>query len=268
MRIERTEPTTGTPDRTRREEIVPLFTGPRGVEPEGYLDCSQSEGWEVAPPENSKPSRWEVQIEAVRQFIAPFEVLDSEAAKEQASGDDEMGGVYFYPFNNNFLPIGHGDDDGDLNSSNFDVKMNAFVRKYFDASGQPRGGTTIMAAIRAGDKHYLGEFGPGGENEMPREQRPIRARTVWTDGELTDVDAFVHYLEAATPSQGLGSRQEWDEAWAVAIIGHGEAAGAAYRQYLTIAQTYPFVHPYLFDQVSNPAEIAEDMAIAVAPSNA
>lgn len=205
MQIVRTEQPTGTGNRTRREEIVPLLTGTREAEPEMYLDCSESEGW--AWDSNPNASTWDIQLEAVRNFIAPFEVLDSQAAEEQSGGSDEKGGVYCYPFSNNFQPIGHGDDDGDLNSTNFDRKIGDFIKKYFDRQGKPRGGTEIMTAIRAGDKHFLGEF-----RDEPRSERPVRARVVWTDGALNDADAFRAYLGQATPSdEGFGSHGEWDE---------------------------------------------------------
>jgi hypothetical protein len=269
MQIVRTETPTGGPNRTRREEIVQLFTGQREVEPECYLDCSESEGWPWASDESK--STWPIQLEAARQFIAPFESLDSQAAEEQASGSDEMGGVYFYPFSNVFLPVGKGDDDGDLNSSNFDRKMTAFIRKYFDRQGNPRGGTEIMSAVRAGDEHFMGEFGPDGEEPTARDERPVRARVVWTDGMLNDDEKFRRYLAQATASpEGFGSHGEWDEVWAVAIIGEpGSAAGkAAYEQYAELAKGSPWIHPYYFEGVTNPAEIAEDMAVAVVPAGA
>lgn len=42
MQIVRTETPTGGPNRTRREEIVPLNTGPREVEPECSAKASTS----------------------------------------------------------------------------------------------------------------------------------------------------------------------------------------------------------------------------------
>lgn len=266
MQIVRTETTTGGPKRTPREEIVPLITVARGSEPEGYWDMSQSTGWEVAPPEGSSPDRYTVMEGAIRGFIIPFEQLDTEAAKEQAEGDDDKGGVYFYPFNHEFLPIGEGDDDGDLNSANFEEKMSAFKRDYFDSNGKPQGGTVIMAAIRAGDKHFMGEFGPGGDNEMPREQRPIRLRTVWTDGELRDHDAFAKYMgESRVDDDNIGVRKDWDEVWAVAIFGYGDDHDKTLRQYQDLAKRHTNIHVYSFDQVRNPDEVAEDMAIAALP---
>jgi hypothetical protein len=272
MQITRTETPTGGVDRTPREEILTLNTGPREVEPEGYLDFSGSEGW----PWQSDPGvcTWDIQLEAVRQFLPPFEDLDSQAKAEQADGDDDHGGVYFYPFSNLFLPIGDGDDDGDLNSSNFKDKMTAFLKRYGD-NGKPCGGTTIMAAIQAGDAHFLGtQKNPGEFYSTPRDQRPVRARTVWTDGVLSDAAAFKSYLSQARLVGAYGSHGEWDEVWAIAILGEGPLSDgsnpgkAAYEQYKAISQEHPWVHAYYFEQVANPAEIAEDMAYAVVPANA
>lgn len=267
MQITRTETPTGGPNRTPREEITALNTGPREVEPEGYLDFSESEGWawDSDPAQNT----WNIQIETVRQFIVPFEELDSQAAAEQAGGDEEKGGVYFYPFNNNFLPIGNGDDDGDLNSANFTGKMTAFLHR-FGRRGQPQGGTEIMEAVRAGDKHYMGEF-----RGDPRDERPVRARVVFTDGMLNDAASFRSYLEQAVLSRdGYGSHGEWDEVWGICILGEGRKsdgtnpAKAAYDQYVTLSKDHPWIHPYLFEGVTNPAEVAEDLALAVVPTRA
>lgn len=262
MQIVRTEVATGTDNRTRREEIVPLNTGTEKVEPEMYLDCSESEGW----PWETDGSRntWDIQLAAVRGFIAPFEVLDSQAKGEQADGSDEKGGVYCYPFSHVFLPIGHGDDDGDLNSANFDRKMGDFIARYFK-DGKPQGGTEIMEAIKAGDRHFMKEF-----RKEPRGERPVRARVVWTDGALGDSRAFQAYLSNATLTHaGYGSHDEWDEVWAIAIAGEVDGGGErAYEQYAEIAKSHPWIHAYYFEQVTNPAEISEDMALAVVPTQA
>ncbi len=265
MQITRTETPTGGPNRTPREEITELNTGTREVEPEGYLDFSESEGW----PWESDPARntWNIQIEAVRQFIVPFEDLDSQAKAEQAGGDEDKGGVYFYPFSHRFLPIGDGDDDGDLNSANFADKMSAFLRKY-GKKGLPAGGTEIMTAVTAGDRHFLGEF-----REDPRDERPVRARVVFTDGALRDANQFRSYLEQATLDRdtGYGRHGEWDEVWAICILGEGQNSTGnsgrdAYEQYVNISKSHPWVHAYYFEAVTNPAEVAEDMALAVIPT--
>ena len=267
MQITRTEVPTGGPNRTPREEIVSLNTGPREVEPELYLDFSESEGW--AWESDRTKCTWDIQLEAVRGFIIPFEMLDSQAKAEQAGGSEDKGGVYTYPFSNRFLPIGRGDDDGDLNSANFTSKMSAFLQKY-GKNGKQQGGTEILEAIKAADKHFMDEF-----RTDPRDERPVRARVVFTDGALRDAAAFRHYLEAATRSHdGYGSHGEWDEVWGIAILGEGRLPDGsnpgrdAYDQYVNLAKDHPWIHPYLFEGVTNPNEIAEDMALAVVPTQA
>jgi hypothetical protein len=262
VKITREETETGGPARTPRTEIVPLNTGPREVEPECYLDCSESEGWPWTT--NAARCTWDIQEETARQFLAPFEGLDSQAAGEQADGSDDDGGVYFYPFSHAFLPMGKGDDDGDLNSSNWDRKMNAFKSNNF-RSGKPQGGTRIMEAVAAGDEHFMDEF-----RENPRSDRPVRARVVFTDGALSDADEFLAYLSAASRGKdGYGGHDEWDEVWGICILGEEGGGGHdAYVQYQKISQNHPWVHAYYFEAVTNPAEIAEDMALAVVPTKA
>lgn len=246
MKIDRTETDTGGPQRTRREEIVPVFTGSDEVEPDMMVDCSESESWEIA--EGSRTSRWGVQLEAVRQFVAGAEALDSQAVAEQAGGSDEKGGIYTAFFNNQLITIGQGDDDGDLNTANFDRKVKGI---------SPGGGTKIMPASDYLDGHYLDEFG-----DRPVAGRPKRARVVWTDGELRDAAQFGRRLAE-------DHADKWPaEHWFIAILGHGDEHDATLTQYQAIAATHPAVHVYSFQEVTNPAEIAEDVAIAVLPQTA
>jgi hypothetical protein len=264
MQIVRTEVPSGGPARTRREEIVQLLPAESEAEPEVYLDCSESEGW---PWDGNPPvCTWEVQVEALRQLIVPFEALDSQAEGEQAEGDDSHGGLYTYPFSNLFLPLGKGDDDGDLNSANFTRKMAAFAVKHFGGASHPvTGGTQIMEAVKAGDKHYMGEF-----RKEPRDERPVRLRLVLTDGALQDAPQFQAYPgQAALSPKGYGAHGDWDEVWGIAILGEVEGGGkAAYDQYLALAKDHSWIHAWYFEGVVNPAEIAEDMAVAAIPGQA
>ena len=78
----------------------------------------------------------------------------------------------------------------------------------------------------------MGEFGPGGDNEKPRDERPVRARTVFSDGAVTDEAEFRAYLAKATRDRktGYGRHGEWDEVWAIAILGQpGDDAGNRLR---------------------------------------
>ena len=271
MQIVRTENPTGGPLRTPREEIVPLFSGFRDVEPEQYMDCSASEGWEWL----HKPGTctFNVQLVAMKSFLEPFAVLDSQAKNEKGGG-----GIATYPFNNQYLPLSDKhDDDGeiiiDVNPSNFDERMAHFTSMYRQCfqNGIPiAGGTEVMSAVEAGDEHFMDEF-----DDRAASNRPIRGRVLWTDGMLNDAAKFQRYLEQATPgkgpSAGLGSHGQWDEAWAVAILGQGKNEDGvdhgkmAYDQYVEIAKSHTWVHPYFFQDVSNGLEVAEDMAMAVVP---
>jgi hypothetical protein len=274
MQIIRTETPTGGEGRTPRERFEPLFTTAREVEPEQYKDCSASEGW----PWYKNPGlcTFKVQLTAMKSFGEPFAVLDS-----QGKNESEGGGIATYPFNNQYLPLSNRrDDEGeliiDVNPGNFDERMAEFMRLYpqcFGGGVPVAGGTEVMEAVGAGDEHYMGEFG-----ERPLSARPIRGRVLWTDGMLNDAAAFKRYLGQAVPgkgaSEGLGAHGEWDEAWAVAILGQGPDENGddhgkdAYDQYAALAKDHPWIHPYYFQAVANGLEIAEDMALAVVPTQA
>jgi hypothetical protein len=271
MEIIRTEPNTGGPNRTRREEIKPLITGTKGFEPEQYPDCSPSEAW----PWNARPdiNTWTIQTASMKGFTVPFALLDTEAVNER-----DAGGVATYPFSNVYLPLSDKkDENGDLlidvNPTNFDERWKAFIRlhsQYFENGMPAYGGTVLMEALVAGDKHFLGEF----PNPATR---PGRGRVIWTDGLLSDADQFLRYLSQAkavddpkasdvTP---IGRHGEWDEVVVVSIFGEEGGDGhKAFEQYLKFAKSHPWVHPFYFEDVINDVEISEDMALAVVPTQA
>lgn len=253
--INRSEPATGGPARTPRDKIEPVFGENDEVEPDAAIDGSSSEGWEgSSAPAEDAPTTWEVQMEALRQFIAAAEQLDSQAASEQAGGSDEEGGIYGAFFNQGLVKIGSGDDDGDLNSSNMGRKVSAIrvQDEYGKMVPLPYGGTNIMPAIRYLDQHYLGEFG-----DRAVGARPKRARTVWTDGAMRDFRDFGQRLEE-------DHSRDWpQEEWFIAIFGYGEDHDATVRLYQQLAEKHGNIRVYSFAEVINPAEIAEDMAVAV-----
>jgi hypothetical protein len=280
MQIIRTEPDTGGPNRTARQEMAPLFDGKDAeVEPEQYVDVSPSEAW----PWDSSPSvtTWSVQIPSVKGITEPFAVMDSQAAAEQARGGgaaEAAGGVATYPFSSRYLPLSdRRDDEGkliiDVNPGNFDQRWGYFLALYpqFFEGGLPaHGGTVAMAAIKAGDDHFMDEFA-----ERPRDKRPTRARIVHTDGLLSDEVEFRQYLSQAKPVSDpgtstvtpLGSHGEWNEAWVIAIYGEEGGDGhKAYEQYVALAKDYPWVHPVYFAGVMNADETTEDLAYLAVPT--
>jgi hypothetical protein len=271
MEITRTRPNTGGPNRTRREEIVPLITGTRGFEPEQYPDCSPSESW----PWNSRPSvcTWDIQTASMRGFTQPFALLDTEAANETLAG-----GVATYPFSDVYMPLSDKkDEDGDLiidvNPANFDERWKDFIRLHAGnfENGKPRyGGTVLMEAMVAGDEHFLDEF------PNPT-KRPGRGRVIWTDGLLSDGGKFLDYMgqakavddPKASDVTPVGRHGEWDEIVVVAICGEEGGDGhKAFEQYLKFAKSHPWVHPFYFEDVIDDAEISEDVALAVVPTQA
>ncbi len=273
MKIERTEPNTGGPNRTRREEIRPLLTGTRGFEPEQYPDCSPSEGW----PWKARPeiNTWTVQLASMKGFTVPFAALDTEAANEK-----EAGGVATYPFSDVYLPLSNKkDEDGeliiDVNPSNFDQRIKEFIQLHSQnfENGLPRyGGTVLMEALVAGDEHFMEEFG-----EKPLAKRPGRGRVIWTDGLLTDIEQVMAYMAqakavddpTASDVTPVGRHGDWDEVIVVAIFGEEGGDGhQAYEQYVQFAKTHPWAHPLYFENVISGDEIAEDMAYAVVPTQA
>jgi hypothetical protein len=284
MQIVRTEPDSGGPSRTNRQEMAPLFDGKDAqIEPEQYVDVSPSEAW----PWDSNPSvsTWSVQIPSVKGITEPFAVMDSQAATEQtragaAGAAEAAGGVATYPFSSQYLPLSdQRDDEGDLiidvNPGNFDTRWAHFLAMYprFFEHGLPtHGGTAIMTAVSAGDEHFMDEFGA-----RPRDQRPTRARIAHTDGLLADEAEFRRYLSQAKPVSDpgtstvtpLGSHGEWNEAWVIAIYGEEGGDGhKAYEQYVALAKDHPWVHPVYFASVMSADETTEDLAYLAVPTAA
>ncbi len=247
---ERTE--TGGPNRTPRSEIAPVIPAARresvGVEPVLYWDISGSTLWEAAPgqPEWSTATRTggrrEIMTEVARTVVAHLESLDTEAAKEQASGSDEMGGLLTFFF-------GSDSTEGiDLNSSNFDRKVN----------GVTWGGAThISRAWEQALNEYEEEFG-----DRPAHEQPVHTNIILTDGELDDMADFGKILQGANAHR----------VFLVAIFGYDEDPQnprhtQCLKQYTEIANMQKAADPHgksyiyvvSFDQVTDPNEIATDV---------
>ena len=249
MTTPRTE--TGGPTRTPRSEIEPVIPAARresvGVEPVVLWDKSGSTNWPISADGQDYPdptSRRAVMTEVARQVVVHLESLDSEAAAEQASGSDDMGGLLTFFF-------GSDSSDGiDLNSSNFDRKL-AEQAPYWG------GATHIMSAWEQALNEYDDEFGDKAERD-----RPVHAVIILTDGELDDMDQFGKVLEGANSHR----------VFIVAVFGYDEDPSnarhtACLRQYQAVEQRQvaadahgkSYIHVVSFDAVKDPNEIAEDM---------
>jgi hypothetical protein len=240
---ERTE--TGGPTRTPRSEIGPAVSANRKKEPVLLLDLSTSMNWPAATddgPDFPDPgSRRAITIAALRGLVRVLETEDSEAAAEQASGSDELGGLMTHGFANDHTEI------GDLNSSNLERRL---------AEIQWGGRTYIMPAWKAALADYDEEFG----DKDPDEQ-PVMEILVLTDGEADDWMDFEPVLEKATAKR----------VFVVAIVGHGKKHDATVRAYQEAARKNQaqdkfgksHVHVVSFDSVTSPDEIAEDLVTLV-----
>jgi len=236
---------TGGPDRTPRSEITGIRKPGRKYEPGLALDFSPSMYWSAQNEDNAAeeyphPNSRRAILEAfLPLFIVALAKWDSEAAAEQADGDDEKGGTMTVGFAGNLIDV------GDLNESNM-------ARKLERAWEAARGGTMIGPAIRRLIDKYDAEF----EDDDPAVTR-VHEIAVITDGEPEDPEALLPYLRAAN------SRR----VYIVGILGHGPKAKAAYDLYKKAADDNQaadefgkrHVHVVLFDGVTNPMEIAEDL---------
>jgi len=241
MTTERQE--TGGPGRTPRSEIGPAVSANRKKEPVLLLDLSTSMDWSATDEGNGKDwpdegSRRAIVIGALPLLVKALEDQDSEAAAEQAGGDDEEGGLLTFGFANDPVEI------GDLNSSNLSRRLNEI---------QWGGRTYIMPAWKLALKDYDEEFG----DRDPADQ-PTHLVLVITDGQADDFREFDKVIESASAKRVI----------VVAIVGHGAKARATFDEYTaaakrnTAADRFGKTHVRVvsFDGVTDPAEIGEDLA--------
>jgi uncharacterized protein YegL len=233
---------TGGPDRTPRSEIVSVRKRNRKYEPVLLLDMSGSMDWGADDENNadheypSAYSRRAIVEEALPLVITRLAGEDSEAEGEQADGSDELGGLMTFGFASQPVKI------GDLNESNAKRKLQ---------SVQWGGGTHVVPAMKLALAKYVEEF------EDDEDDSRVHLILIVTDGTADDWRELEPYLMAANPNRVI----------AVAIVGHGEKAAATYAEYRQVAEKnqkadefgHAHVHVVLFDGVTSPAEIAEDL---------
>jgi len=236
---------TGGPNRTPRSEIGPAVSANRKKEPVLLLDLSTSMDWsasdDAGPDWPDQGSRRAVVIGALSGLVRALEDEDTEAAAEQASGSDELGGLMTHGFANGHVEI------GDLNTSNLERRLNSI---------QWGGRTYIMPAWKAALADYDEEFG-----DRDPDEQPVMEVVVVTDGEADDWMDFEAVLEKATAKR----------VFVVAIVGHGAKHDATLRAYQEAARKNEaqdkfgknHVKVVSFDSVTDPAEIATDLITMV-----
>jgi hypothetical protein len=237
---ERTE--TGGPDRTPRSEITTVRKRNRSYEPVLLLDLSTSMDW-GAEDENddsqlypSPSSRRAIVTAALPLLVKALAAEDSEAEKEQAGGSDELGGLLTFGFASAPTEI------GDLNESNLTRRLEAI---------QWGGGTHVVPALKLALKDYADEF------DDDEDDSRVHEIIILTDGQADDWRELEPYLLAADANR----------VYVVAIVGHGSKALATYTEYKQVAEENKskdkfgkeHVHVVLFDGVTDPAEIGEDL---------
>lgn len=242
---------TGGPNRTPRSEIANIRKPGRKYEPAIAIDLSPSMNWSAVDENNSAEeyphpnSRRAVLEGFLPLYIVALAKEDSEAEAEQAEGDDENGGVMAVGFDRHVIKI------GDLNESNNARKM---AKAWQDATV---GGTMVGPALKALIDKYDGEF----EDDDPSVTR-VHEISLLTDGEPEDPQAVLPYIKAAN-----GKR-----VYVIGILGHGPKAKATYDLYKKAADENQkadefgkrHVHVILFDAVTAPREIAEDLILLAA----
>jgi hypothetical protein len=233
---------TGGPNRTPRSEITTVRKHNRSYEPVCLLDLSTSMDWGAEDEGSdaqlypSPQSRRAIVIAALPMLVKALASEDSEAEKEQADGSDELGGLLTFGFAGTPVEI------GDLNESNLERRLNSI---------QWGGGTLVVPALKLALKDYADEF------EDDEDDSRVHEIIIITDGQASDWQQLEPYLLAADANR----------VYVVAIVGHGDKALATYSEYKKVAEENrskdkfgkEHVHVVLFDGVTDPAEIGEDL---------
>ena len=209
-------------------DLSPVVKAGVEKEPVALIDTSGSMSWPVA--DGSDVRRMDVVGEAMGLLVKNLEDQDSQAAAEQAAGDDEHGGLLVHLFSD------HATELGDLNSANWRQKWDSI---------RWGGGTRIMSAWEAAQDDYLEEFG-----DVPALDRPALLTLVITDGEAQDGAEFAQVLEQA------GAQRKF----CVAVLGFGPDHDRTLAAYKAVeARNGKHVRVVTFGGETDPASIAGDL---------
>lgn len=209
-------------------DLSPVVKPGVAKEPVALIDTSGSMSWPVA--DGSTVRRMDIVGEAMGILVKHLEAEDSQAAAEQADGDDEKGGLLVHLF------ADHATELGDLNSSNWRQKWEGI---------RWGGGTRIMAAWEAAQDDYLEEFG-----DTPALDRPVLLTLVITDGEAQDAAAFTQVLREANAQRKF----------CVAVLGFGPDHDATLAAYKAVERDNgKHVRVVTFGGETDPAALADGL---------
>jgi hypothetical protein len=209
-------------------DVSPMFKSGVEKEPILLLDVTGSNGEPAAPGTSIR--RLDVILEALPQIVAVLGAEDSQAAEEQAGGDEDAGGLMTITFANNSATV-----LGDLNPQNVAQKLREI---------QWGGTTYIMPGWDLVVENYMEEFG-----DTPITERPHLLCLCITDGEALDTDQFAQVLSQAKGGIYI----------AVAILGYGPAHDAALAAYQQIASTNKHVRVVTFGATTNASDVAQGL---------
>jgi len=194
-------------------------------EPMLLLDTTGSMSYPVS--EGSKIERRQLIGEAIGRIVEVLGAEDSQAAKEQAGGED-AGGLMTVTFAG-----GSATCIDDLSTDNWRQKWSSIPWG---------GGTVIMPGWETLVEQYMEEFG-----DVPKQDRPHLLALVITDGEADDTDQF-----AQTLAQAKGGVYV-----CIAILGYGQEHDRAFQVYKQIEAQNNHVRVVTFGSETNPDTVAD-----------
>lgn len=208
-------------------DLSPVVKAGIEKEPILLLDTTGSMAWPAA--DGISTQRREIVGEAMGRLVTDLAAQDSQAAAEQAAGED-AGGLMTITFAG-----GEAKLLGDLSPMNWKQKW---------ADIQWGGGTYIVPGWNEVLKNYMDEFA-----DTPATDRPNLLCLVITDGEADDTDLFVKALGEAHGGTHV----------CVAIVGFGDEHDKALSSYQAVAAANDHVRVVTFGGETNPDTIAEGL---------
>ncbi|MGH3842364.1 MAG: Rv0909 family putative TA system antitoxin [Pseudonocardiaceae bacterium] len=205
-------------------DLTPMLAPGVENEPMLLLDTTGSMSYPVA--EDSKVQRRQVIGEAIGRIVEVMGAKDSQAAKEQAKGED-AGGLMTVTFAG-----GSAECIDDLSPANWRQKWNAI---------RWGGGTQIMPGWEALVDTYMTEF-----SNLPKQDRPHLLALVITDGEAEDTAQFAKSLEQTKGGTYV----------CIAVLGFGQEHDAALTAYQHVAASNDHVRVVTFGSETDPTVIA------------